>query len=112
MGPAINMGANRTGPPQQPLGTPFGAIYLLRGNVRGMGAEATLRRLFDVHAQLLELLVEDPHQPAVPPAPHGSSEILRRDRVIRAINLNVSIPVNGVLIVISILIRQGRYRFP
>ena len=107
------MRANRAGAPQEPLRAPFHATDLLGSDVGRMGAEATFRRLFDVDSDLFQLAVEDPHQAAVPANPHGTTEVLGGNRVIRAVNLHVSIAVNRVLTLMKegeSLHRQGQQR--
>ena len=97
LGPAIGVLADRTGTPQQPLGAPFHAADLFGCDVGGMGAEAASRLLLDVNADLFQLLIEDPHQAAVPTHPYVLAAVFRRSRVIPAIHLDMAVAMHGVL---------------
>ena len=59
-------------------------------------AEAA-RLLPHMHAHLLHAVVEDPHQPQVPPHPQRVAQVLRRHRVICLGHLDVPVPMHDPL---------------
>ena len=96
LGPAIGVLADPSGTPQQPFGPPFHAADLFGA----MSAGWVLKRprlLLDVNADLFQLLIEDPHQAAVPTHPHLPATVFGRSRVIPAIHLDMAVTMHGVL---------------
>src|SRR5579871_610318 len=88
LGPAQTVRTEPTHLTQQPGGAAFDATNLGAADVLRVCAEATWF-VTDVRGNLLELVVENADQPAVPTHPHLSSQVLRRHRVVGAADLDM-----------------------
>src|SRR5262245_19430033 len=78
---------------QEPGGAPLHAADLAVGQVLRLRAEAA-RFMPGMQGNLLQTLVEDAYQPAVPAHPHGTRQILRRHRVVGTLDLDVAVAVD------------------
>lgn len=81
---------------QEVLRAAFQAADLLACHVAGVRAEST-RLAPQVQRDLLETMIEDAHGPPVPPRPHRAAEILRRHRVERLRDFDVSVAAHLAL---------------
>ena len=91
--PACAVRSQTTHLAQQPGTAPFDAADLAVGQVPRLRAEAA-RFMANVRGDLLHLLGEDAHQPAVPTHPHRSGQVLRRHRVVGPFHLDVAIAMD------------------
>lgn len=97
---------------EQMGGTPFNAASLRVRDVVVAGDESAPRspvdgttprafevlfRVSRVDGDLLESVVHDAHEAAVPAHPHASSQVLRRDRVVGLVYLDVSVAADLAL---------------
>jgi len=113
-GPTRGLRADPAHLAQQPRGSPLHAADLLGGNVLRQRAEAA-RLLPNVDGDLLEPVVEQPHQPRVPADPDRSPQVLRRRGVVRLGHFDVAVAVDDPLALVKEgkpLSREGLKRGP
>ena len=73
----MRLGTNAADLRQEIADAAFDAVDLFGCQVMGMGAEAAWFLAY-MHVDLLEALVEDPHQMLVPAGPDLAPQVLRR----------------------------------
>lgn len=114
LGPAQTARTQATDLAQQPGRAPLHAADLGAGDVRRLRAEAT-RFVPDMQGDLLQALVEDPHQAPVPAGPHLPAQVLRRHRVVGPLDLDMAVAVHHpprLVEVGEVLGRQGQQSGP
>jgi len=93
LGPGARLAAQRADAAQKPICATFHAGDLLRSDVLRVGAEAT-RLLPHMRPDLLQPIVEDPHDAAVPAHPDRTPQVLRWHRVVGLGHLDVAIAMH------------------
>src|SRR5207244_8187694 len=78
---------------QEPGRPAFDTTDLRAAEVLRLRAEAA-RFVPNMHSDLLQLVVEDAHQPTVPARPDAAGQVLRRHGVIGALDLDVAVAVD------------------
>ena len=96
LAPSPGLLADQARAVQQPLGAPFDVrelpgvdVFVVRAELPGL--------LLNVHGDLLHLLGKDPHQVTVPAYPETTTDVLRRNRVIRLGHLHVPVAMHRPL---------------
>jgi hypothetical protein len=93
LGPANALRSDQPHAAQQPARAPLHSADLLRDNMSAVGAEPP-RLALGITRNQFHPVVEDPHHVAIPPHPDLASQVLRSDRVVRLVDLDVAVAVH------------------
>src|SRR5208337_5678359 len=93
LGPANALRSDQPHAAQQPARAPLHSADLLRDDMPRVGAE-TPRLALGITGDQFHPVVEDPHHAGIPPHPDLASEVLRSDRVVRLVDLDVAVAVH------------------
>ena len=94
LGPFFGMRTDRRGLPQQSVGAPFDGGDLFFGNVLRRGTKAAWFRP-RVNGNRLPLVIEQPHRACIPTRPQAPTDKLRRRRIVRLGDFDVTVAADG-----------------